>query len=61
MSGSGPGPGRLRRHRRSLVSPHLWGLRVAEAPEHVAAGCEGEWPDWNSTAWGAAARFPIAS
>mmetsp|Transcript_18364 Transcript_18364/g.49692 ORF Transcript_18364/g.49692 Transcript_18364/m.49692 type:complete len:213 (-) Transcript_18364:79-717(-) len=25
--------------------PVLWGLRVAE---HVAAGCEGEWPAWNS-------------
>ena len=23
----------------------MWGLRVAE---HVAAGCEGEWPEWNS-------------
>ena len=25
--------------------PVLWGLCVAE---HVAAGCEGEWPAWNS-------------
>ena len=47
MSGLGPGPGRFSRHRRSffLYFPSLVGLRVAE---HVAAGCEGEWPEWNS-------------
>ena len=30
---------------REKLFPVLWGLRVAE---HVAAGCEGEWPAWNS-------------
>eukprot|EP00966_Prymnesium_polylepis_P309979 7161931-Prymnesium_polylepis.1 len=30
---------------RAVLS--LWGLRVAE---HVAAGCDGEWPEWNTLA-----------
>ena len=29
---------------REELFPRLWGLRVVE---HVAAGCEGEWPEWN--------------
>jgi hypothetical protein len=29
---------------REELYPRLWGLRVAE---HVAAGCEGEWPEWS--------------
>jgi hypothetical protein len=29
---------------RDELYPRLWGLRVAE---HVAAGCEGEWPEWS--------------